>query len=104
MSHPKEWTTDLRLSGLMRTLSHDLRLRPAGRLMKRILREHPQASFAEAIQLFREAALDDPEVLNDVVAEVFNRQLLKIGFFEGPTPKGHGNDPAAGLTPAKVTR
>jgi hypothetical protein len=78
VSNPNERTIDIGLSGLVQTLSGDWQARPAGRLMKRILREHPHASFDEAIRLFRDAALEDPEVFDDVVAEVFKRHLSKI--------------------------
>ena len=57
------------------TLSGDLRHRPAGRLMQRIIREHPKASTEEAMRLFRDAALDDPEVFEDVLTEVFKRDF-----------------------------
>lgn len=72
--HSKEKEQTVGLAALMeKTLSGQLRERPAGRLMQRIIREHPEASMEEAMLLFRDAALNDPEVFEDVLAEVFKR-------------------------------
>jgi hypothetical protein len=71
---PKGKDETIGLAGLMElTLSGNLRGRPAGRLMQRIIREHPQASMEEALRLFRDAAINDLEVFEDVLTEVFNR-------------------------------
>ena len=68
------------LEGLFEvTLSGPLRQRPAGRLMQRIVREHPEASMEEVMQLFRDAVLDDPEVFDDVLTAAFTRHLPKDG-------------------------
>jgi hypothetical protein len=49
------------------------RRRPAGRLMRRIVREHPEASLEEVVHLFREAALEDPAAFEDVLMQALTR-------------------------------
>jgi hypothetical protein len=45
--------------------------------MRRIVREHPEASIEEVMQLFRDAAVDDPAVFEDVVAYALRRDPTK---------------------------
>ncbi len=65
--HSKAKEGTLGLAGVLETLSGGSRRRPAGRLMRRVLREHPEASIGEVMQFFRDAAVDDHAVFEDVV-------------------------------------
>jgi heme-degrading monooxygenase HmoA len=58
------------ITGLTEFLGHR---RPAGRLMRRIVREHPEASLEEVVHLFREAALEDPAAFEDVLMQALTR-------------------------------
>ena len=77
-SYSKANEGTLGLAGLLEaTLTGKLRRCPAGRLMQRIIREHPGASMNEVMQLFRDAAIDDPAVFEDILAHALRRDPFK---------------------------
>ncbi len=76
-AHSKAKEGPLGHAGLLETLSGKLRRGPAGRLMQRVLREHPDASIGEVMQLFRNAAVDDQSVFEDVVTRALRHDPPK---------------------------
>ncbi len=77
MSAYKEKKATLGFASLREALSGELRRGPAGRLMQRVVKDHPEASTQEVMQLFRDAAVDDQVVFQDVVALALRREPLK---------------------------
>ncbi len=67
----------LGVTALLKVLSGELRRGAAGRLMQRVLSEHPEASIGEVMQLFRDAALDDQAVFEEVVTLALRRDPPK---------------------------
>ncbi len=77
MSAYKEKKATLADASLLEALSGELRRGPAGKLMQRVLKEHPEASTQEVMQLFRDAAVDNQAAFEDVVALALRRDPPK---------------------------
>ncbi len=77
MSAYRDKKATLGFASLLEALSGELRRGPAGKLMRRIAKEHPEASTQEVMQLFRDAAVDDQAVFKDIVALALRRDPPK---------------------------
>ncbi len=76
-AHSKAKEGTLGSAGPLEILSGELGRGPAGRLMQRVLRDHPEASIRQVMQLFRDAAVDDQAAFEDVITLAFRRDSPK---------------------------